>query len=77
MNITNLTEDDMCDLIKFFRIPTKLYEQISKYADSKNIKIKSAMAQLLSLTHNILSTSTQYLYYKDDYFDNYIDITEN
>lgn len=77
MNITNLTEDDMCDLIKFFRIPTKLYEQISKYADSKNIKIKSAMAQLLSLAHNILSTSTQYLYYKDDYFDNYIDITEN
>ena len=70
MNKTDLTPDDISNLFLFFRIPTPLYNKWQNYAQNTKQEMKSALAELLSLTSSQLFVPP----YKEL---GYIDITQD
>ena len=57
--------DDMSNLFRFFRMPTDLYEQWSRYATHTNQTLKQAMTELLHSVSNLAVPAQSKSYFAD------------
>lgn len=68
IDYSQITQDDMSNLIRFFKIPTYLYDKWSLYACDHDLSMKKALTQILSCCQ----AGCWYEYYGEHDYNNII-----